>query len=227
MKSNFLAALFLLLTAIAQGARAGSSVEVVNDAAHPVPVVATIANSPSVTVANTPAVTISNTPTVNVATLPALQFPQNASVQVANAPAAPVPTRDVDADARNAFQALVQLDYPSVAEPQATNYIATVPLPSGQRLVIDYVTITGGAAGVGGNIQPVVRLRSTLPSGQVVSTLTPAFSSAVPTNHSYSAPTRIYADALEVSLSYGSYPSGTAPQFLNAQVAIAGHLVSP
>ncbi len=134
-------------------------------------------------------------------------------VQVTNTSANPVPTHSMDA--QNAFQTSFALGFDSVP----------VTIPSGQRLVIDFVSISGDAQSVGGPIQPDIIFNSTLTGGGSASYYLEPGSSPINIpgeGQVYLAqPVKIYADTLNVSGGYAGY----APSFFSFTVNISGHLV--
>ncbi len=77
-------------------------------------------------------------------------------VQVTNTAANPVLTQEVDS--KNAFQASITLGLTS----------QPISIPSGQRLVVDFVTVSGVANSLSGAIQPTIVLSSTLNGGAPV-----------------------------------------------------------
>jgi hypothetical protein len=137
----------------------------------------------------------------------------SALVTVANTSANPVPAQSVDA--KNAFQTDVSLGL----SPQA------VTIPSGQRLVVDFVAISGIANSLSGPIQPSIILQSSLTGGGSASYyLQPGPSPVnIPgANQLYLAqPVKVYADTLNVSPAY----AGFAPFNYIFNVAISGHLI--
>lgn len=190
---------------LAVPAFAASSTTVANTTQNPVPVVAQ-GNTP-VTVTNTPAVTVTN------------------PVSIANGTNAPVPIINVGKAALNAFQATVQLDVNGITGPLS----AQIPIPSGQRLVIEFVEANGTAAAAGGGVQPEVILFSTLNpvvGGQSSPTVSYNFyldqSLTVPTQFKVASPVKIYADQLSVGIGY----AGFQPTYLQYGVSISGYLVN-
>ena len=97
----------------------------------------------------------------------------------------------------------------------------TVTIPTGYRLVIDYVNAQGDVSPSG--IQPEIVLY--VPASNVL----PQYylyleqSAAVPDHFSGSWPVTIYADTLKVGTAYCS--TGPSPSTLSLTVAISGHLV--
>jgi len=137
----------------------------------------------------------------------------SALVTVSNTIANPVP---VDTGAKNAFQTSVSLGL----SPQG------ITIPAGQRLVVEFITISGVAFSNSGPIQPSIILQSSLTGGGSASYyLEPGPSPVnIPgANQLYLAqPTTIYADNLTVSPAY----AGFAPAVYTFNVNISGHLVA-
>jgi hypothetical protein len=124
--------------------------------------------------------------------------------------------QDIDQPARQPFQATVSVN--------SNNFVFTpVSIPSGKRLVVEYVAMSGAAASAGGPIQPVILLNSSV-TGSAPATfyVQPAPSTVTPQQFYNSGPVTIYADSLNIG---GGY-SGFAPSFLVFNVVISGHLVS-
>jgi hypothetical protein len=150
---------------------------------------------------------------IGLATSRQVRAAVTALVTVANTAANPVPTQSMDA--QTAFQANVTLGFNS----------QTVTIPAGQRLVVDFVTISGAVQSDSGPIQPSIVLESTLNGGASAQYwLEPGPS---PVNlpgegQVYLAqPVKVYADTLNVSTAYAGY----APSFFSVNVSISGHLV--
>ena len=140
---------------------------------------------------------------------PAVTVTPKAAVAAAN-------VKDVDQPARAPFQATVELNI--------NNFTYTaVPIPAGQRLVIEYVSISGAAQSPNGPIQPIALLSTTV-AGNPAATfyIAPPSNSLLPTQFYHAEPTAIYADTLEVGPAF----SGYAPNFMAMNVVISGHLVS-
>ncbi len=124
--------------------------------------------------------------------------------------------KDVDQPARAPFQATVTLDI--------NNFTYTpIPIPAGQRLVIEYVSISGAAQSSGGPIQPIVLLSSSV-AGNPGATyyIAPTPTAALPTQFYHSQAAAIYADSLQIGPGYAGY----TPSFMIMNVVISGHLVS-
>lgn len=127
-----------------------------------------------------------------------------------------------------------------VAAPAADNpFVVTVPLnavtnfnytsvtiPAGKRLVVDYVSMSGAAAGVGGPIQPIVILAATLTGGlQNLYYFVPQQDSqggALSSQFYGNQATEVFADD---TLLVGPAFAGFSPQFDVFNVVITGHLV--
>ena len=124
--------------------------------------------------------------------------------------------KDIDQPARAPFVAAVELNI--------NNFTYTpVPIPAGQRLVIEYVSITGAAQSNGGAIQPIALLTTSLANNPGVSFyFAPAADVALPTQFYRGETTAIYADTLEVGPGFAGY----TPSFMVMTVVISGHLIS-
>jgi hypothetical protein len=139
------------------------------------------------------------------------------SAKPAMAQARPTLVQNTDEPARAPFQAVVNLNY-------ATNTLyVSVPIPSGKRLVIDYVSVNGAAASPTGNIQPYVILSSSVAGSPSATYFLPQTQSPLATTQfSSTGPVTIYSDTLAVSFGY----AGFTPNFANFTVSISGHLVA-
>ncbi len=124
--------------------------------------------------------------------------------------------KDVDQPARAPFQATVQLNI--------NNFVYTpVPIPAGQRLVIDYVSISGDAASNSGPVQPIALLAvGTAGNPGATVYFAPTPSSTVATQFFYTGAAAIYADTLQVGPAF----AGFTPSFMGLNVYISGHLIS-
>ena len=124
--------------------------------------------------------------------------------------------KDIDQAARAPFQATVTLDF--------NNFVYTpVPIPAGQRLVIEYVSISGAAQSNNGPVQPIALLSTSLagnPSASFYLAPTPA--AALPTQFYHAQPTTIYADSLQIGPGYAGY----TPSYLILNVVVSGHLIA-
>ena len=124
--------------------------------------------------------------------------------------------KDVDQPARAPFQATVTLDF--------NNFVYTpIPIPAGQRLVIEYVSISGAAQANNGPVQPIVLLSSSV-AGNPGATfyIGPAPAPTLPTQFYHSQTTAIYADSLQIGPGY----AGSTPSFMIMNVVVSGHLVA-
>ena len=173
-------------------------VKVINTPAEPVPVTGTMTVTGDVTLAPGTSVAINNSPTV----------------QVGNAPDAPVPSRDVDNPARQPFQ-------------RSMSFPSSFTVPGGKRLVIEVfsarvsfpepcrlsdlylITVTEGQSAFfyhsPTTIEPVLRPRAVVVNQQ----------------------TRIYADpgtSVTVNAERACYPGGTFDDYTGT-VTVAGYLV--
>ena len=124
--------------------------------------------------------------------------------------------KDIDLAARAPFQASVLVDF--------NNFVYTpVPIPAGQRLVIEYVSISGAAQSNNGPVQPIVLLATSLadnPSAAFYLAPTPA--TALPTQFYHAQPTTLYADSLQIGPGYAGY----TPSYLILNVVVSGHLIA-
>lgn len=151
---------------------------------------------------------------LGIATSHTVRAAVSALVTVSNTSANPVPVESVDA--KNAFQT----DFDLGLSPQA------IAIPSGQRLVVNYVAISGIADSLSGAIQPSIILQSSLTGsgGSASYYLQPGPTPVnIPgANQLYFAqPVKVYADSLTVSPAY----AGFAPFTYTFHVAISGHLI--
>jgi hypothetical protein len=137
----------------------------------------------------------------------------SALVTVSNTSANPVPTQSVDAE--NAFQTSFTLGFDNVP----------ITIPSGKRLVIDFVEVNGFAQPTAGPVQPDIIFYSTLTGGGSASYyLQPAPSAVnIPGEPQFylAQPVKIYADTLSVSGAYAGY----TPSTFTFNVNISGHFV--
>ena len=124
--------------------------------------------------------------------------------------------QNIDEPARAPFQVTVNIN-------RSSPY-TTVSIPSGKRLVVDYVSYSGAAQTSGPFIQPIVLLYSTVAAGAVSDYyFSPNPSVTSPGQYNSSQVTKIFAD----SLSVGEGFSGYDPTFLSFSVVISGHLITP
>src|SRR5215510_7362049 len=89
--------------------------------------------------------------TVAVLTIASLSGPKQLLAQAARAAL----MKDVDQPARQPFQTTVTVN---LNNPGYTN----VPVPSGKRLVVEFVAIAGAAASTAGAVQPIILLNSSI-----------------------------------------------------------------
>lgn len=139
-----------------------------------------------------------------------------ANVVKANATVPAANVKDVDQPARAPFQATVQLSISNFTYTQ-------VPIPAGQRLVIEYVSISGDAASNSGPVQPIALISNAIagnPSTLYYFSPTPV--AALPAQFFYTGSAAIYADALAIGPAYTGY----TPSFMNLSVTVSGHLIS-
>jgi hypothetical protein len=124
--------------------------------------------------------------------------------------------KDIDQAARAPFQATVTLD--------VNNFVYTsVPIPAGQRLVIEYVTISGAAQSNTGPVQPIALLATTLASNPSASFyMAPTPAAALPTQFYHAQPTTIYADSLQIGPAFAGY----TPSYMILNVVVSGHLIA-
>jgi hypothetical protein len=124
--------------------------------------------------------------------------------------------KDVDQPARAPFQVMIPVNI--------NNFVYTpVPIPAGQRLVIEFVSISGAAQSSSGPVQPIALLAATVagnPSAVYYIGPTPAV--ALPTQYYHNEPVTIYADSLEVGPAF----SGYTPSFMALNIIISGHLIA-
>ena len=121
--------------------------------------------------------------------------------------------RDADLPARQPFQTTVIVNL---------NNFRNLPvrIPEGKRLVVEFVTVSGGACC--STAQPLILLNSSIGSASPTSYyLQPVQSTTVQWQYYLSELVKIYADQLSVGFGW----SGYTPNQLSANVAISGHLV--
>ena len=124
--------------------------------------------------------------------------------------------QDVDQPARAPFQLTVPVNI--------NNFNFTpVTIPTGQRLVIDYVSMSGAAQTAGSYVQPIVILSSSVAGGSSnLYYIAPEQSGTVPGQYYHTEKATIYADSLSVSPAF----AGFTPSFMSFNVVISGHLIS-
>lgn len=99
-----------------------------------------------------------------------------------------------------------------------------VAIPSGKRLVVDYVSMSGAASGNGGAIQPIVILDATLIGGaQNLFYFAPPVNTQLNTQYYMAQNTEIFADG---TLLVGPAFAGFSPNFDTFNVVITGHLIA-
>ena len=150
---------------------------------------------------------------LSIATSHKVRAAVSALVTVSNANTNPVPVASMEA------QEAVQYDLTVGFNAQ------TVTIPSGKRLVIDFVQINGVVQSTDGPVQPSVILQSSLNGGNSANFyLQPGPSPVnIPGENQLflAQPVKIYADSLSVSGAFAGY----SPSFYSLGVRISGHLV--
>jgi hypothetical protein len=123
--------------------------------------------------------------------------------------------QDVDQPARAPFQVSVPINI--------NNFTYTpVTIPAGQRLVVDYISISGAAQTSGAYVQPIIIFNSTVgSSGNALYYIAPQQSGTVPGQYYHSEKATIYADSLSVSPAF----AGFTPTFMAFNLVISGHLI--
>jgi len=129
----------------------------------------------------------------------------------------PTLTQDVDAAARAPFQVTVPININNFTYTQ-------VSIPTGKRLVIDYISMSGAAQTSGAYIQPIIILNSNVAGGAAaLSYFAPSVSTVDPGQFYGNYQTTLYADTLSVGPAFAGY----TPTFLGFSVVITGHLITP
>jgi hypothetical protein len=150
---------------------------------------------------------------LGIATSHTVRAAVSALVTVSNTSANPVPVESVDA--KNAFQ----VDFNLGLSPQA------IAIPSGQRLVVEFVNASGIANSLSGPIQPSIILQSSLTGGGSANYYLQPGPIAVNipgVNQLYLAqPVKVYADSLTVSPAFAGFPPFTYTFY----VSLSGHLI--
>ena len=123
--------------------------------------------------------------------------------------------QDIDQPARAPFLTTVLLNGP-------TSTFTPVTVPTVQRLVVDYVSISGKAASAGGNIQPIVILEAKVAGTIGDYYFYPSQSNPAPTAFSLSQQTTIFADSLSVASPF----AGSAPSTHSFRRGDLGHLIN-
>jgi len=110
--------------------------------------------------------------------------------------------QDVDSPGRAPFQASVTIN--------VNNFTYTsVTIPTGKRLVVDYIEAHGAATSSGGPIQPIADIAVGVAGSSNANYYFALTPSQAPGEFYMSAPTKIYADTLAVGPAY----SDTVPTF--------------
>ncbi len=123
--------------------------------------------------------------------------------------------RDADLPARQPFQRNIIVNLNDFS-------YQNIPIPTGKRLVLEYVSVSGGAASTQGGVQPIILINSSVAgSPQMNFYLDMTQSVTAPMQFYKSEVVKIYADTLAIGFGY----SGYTPYQLAAQVQISGHLV--
>jgi hypothetical protein len=116
----------------------------------------------------------------------------------------------------NAFQVTVPININNF------NFTA-VTIPTGKRLVIQNVSLSGAAQTSGADVQPIVIFSTTLGSEAAnLRYFAPLEDPQVAGQYYQDFETTMYADTLEVSPAF----SGYTPTFMSFNVVITGYLVS-
>jgi hypothetical protein len=118
--------------------------------------------------------------------------------------------------ARAPFQVTVPIDI--------NNFNFTpVTIPTGQRLVVDYISMSGAAQTSGTDVQPIIILSSSVAGNpNALYYIAPPQSGTVPGQYYHTEKATIYADSLSVSPAF----AGFTPTFMSFNVVISGHLIS-
>jgi hypothetical protein len=207
MRNTSIAAL-MALTALAQAypAAASDKDKEVTIANTPLPV--TIINSSvPITLPAGQSVTISNSPTVQIA--------PDQKITIGNSRTESIPV--VSLDATGAFQTQLNLTMNGTL-PQAS-----VTIPAGMRLVVEFFASNCSASSSGGNIQPVILLDSNINGvGAASFYMTPVQQPTFSDRFALSEQVKVYADQLTIGVGF----AGFTPTFLACIVSISGHLVS-
>jgi hypothetical protein len=124
--------------------------------------------------------------------------------------------QDVDQPARQPFQATVPINI--------NNFTYTpVTIPTGKRLVVDYIAMSGAAQTSGADIQPIILLSSSVAGNpSALYYIAPQQSGTVPGQYYHTEQATIFADSLSVSPAFAGY----SPTFMAFNVVISGHLIS-
>lgn len=123
--------------------------------------------------------------------------------------------QDVDQPARAPFQVVVPINI--------NNFnFAPVTIPSGKRLVIDYISMSGAAQTAGAYVQPIILVQASVAGGPAVNYYYGPQQSGASGEYYHSEQARIYADTLAVGPAF----SGYTPTFMAFNVVISGHLIN-
>jgi hypothetical protein len=116
----------------------------------------------------------------------------------------------------NAFQVVVPINI--------NNFTYTpVSIPTGKRLVIQNISLSGAAQTSGSYVQPIILFSTTLGANSaVLRYFGPLPSATVPGQYYQDYETTMYADTLSVSPAFAGY----TPTFMAFNVVITGFLVS-
>jgi len=125
--------------------------------------------------------------------------------------------QDVDQPARAPFQVTVPINI--------NNFnFTTVTIPTGKRLVVDYISMSGAAQTSGTDVQPIIIFSSSVAGNpNALYYVAPPQSGNVPGQYYHTEQATIYADALSVSPAF----AGFTPTFMSFNVVISGHLINP
>ncbi|HEY2859228.1 MAG TPA: hypothetical protein VGJ21_12480 [Terracidiphilus sp.] len=127
------------------------------------------------------------------------------------------------ASARPAAAQEFPTPFVAVVSVNVNNFVYTpVTIPSGMRLVIDYVSLAGSAQASSGPVQPIVLLNTAVADNQSGTFYFAPNPSTLATTQFYSSEkTVIYADTLFVGPAFAGY----TPSFMSFNVVISGHLI--
>jgi hypothetical protein len=124
--------------------------------------------------------------------------------------------QDVDQPARAPFQVTVPININNF------NY-TPVTIPTGKRLVVDYISMSGAAQTNGTDVQPIIIFNSSVAGNpECLYYVAPPQSSSVPGQYYHTEKATIFADSLSVSPAF----AGFTPTFMSFSVVISGHLIS-
>ena len=124
--------------------------------------------------------------------------------------------QDVDQAARQPFQVTVPVNINNF------NFTA-VTIPSGKRLVVDYIAMSGAAQTNGAYVQPIVILSSSVAGNpSCLYYIAPTQSGTAAGQYYHTEKAEIFADSLSVSPAF----AGFTPTFMAFNVTLSGHLVS-